>query len=96
MQTNETLYSCGWLLDISRCIYTLRYSDVIAKTQAGIWALSEHIFEDEEPLRKALVIRQNPMAYRDRDDVKQWLKELGPAVQQYADVLERELILLCT
>ena len=28
---------------------------------------------------------------RDRDDVKQWLKGLGPVVQQYADVLEAEL-----
>ncbi len=95
-QTDEKLYSCGWLLDIARCIYTLRHSAVIAKTQAGIWALSEHIFEDEEPLKKAVMIRQNPMAYRDRDDVKQWLKGLGPTVQQYADVLERELILLYT
>ena len=24
--TNETLYSCGWMLDIARCIYTLRYT----------------------------------------------------------------------
>ena len=69
---------------------------MIAKTQAGIWALSEHIFEDEEPLKKAVMIRQIPMAYRDRNDVKLWLKGLGPAVQKYADVLERELILLCT
>ena len=23
VQTGETLYSCGWLLDIARCIYTL-------------------------------------------------------------------------
>jgi len=92
VQTDERLYSCGWLLDISRCIYTLRLCDVIAKTRAGLWALSEHLFENEEPLEKALEIRQDPMAYRDREDVKQWLKGLGPVVQQYADVLERELI----
>jgi len=90
-QTDDRLYSCGWLLDIARCIYTLRYNDIIAKTQAGIWALSEHIFENEEPMKKAVEIRQNPMKYSDRDDVKQWLKGLGPVVQQYADVLEREL-----
>ena len=36
-------------------------------------------------------IRQEPLAYRDRDDVKQWLKGLGPTVQRYADVLEKEL-----
>ena len=91
VQTDERLYSCGWLLDIARCIFTLRHQDVIAKTQAGIWALSEHLFREEEPLRKALRIRQDPMGYKDREDVKQWLKGLGPVVQQYADVLEREL-----
>ena len=91
VQTDEKLYSCGWLLDIARCIYTLRNNDIIAKTQAGFWALSEQIFTDEEPLRRTLTIRQHPMVYRDREDVRQWLKELGPVVQRYADVLEREL-----
>ncbi len=91
VQTDEKLYSCGWLLDIARCIYTLRYDHVIAKTQAGFWALKEHIFADEEPLKKALEIRQNPNAYKDKEDIKQWLKSLGPIVQQYADVLEQEL-----
>ena len=91
VQTDEKLYSCGWLLDIARCIHTLRYNDVIAKTQAGLWALKEHIFADEEPLKKALVIRQDPVAYKDKEDVKQWLKSLGPVIQQYADVLKREL-----
>ena len=91
VQTNESLYACGWLLDIARCIYTLRYNDVIAKTQAGRWALSERLFEEEEPLRKTLEIRQHPAIYRQRDDVKRWLKGLGPVVQRYADVLEREL-----
>ena len=91
VRTDEKLYSCGWLLDIARCVFTLRDHDVMAKTQAGIRALSEHIFPDEAPMKRAVEIRQNPMAYRGRDDVKQWLKELGPAVQRYADVLEREL-----
>ncbi len=91
VQTDEKLYSCGWLLDIARCIYTLRHNDIIAKTRAGLWALEKHIFADEEPLKKALEIRRDPAAYRDKEDVKQWLKGLGPVVQQYADVLEREL-----
>ena len=90
-ETNETLYSCGWLLDIARCIYTLRYHDIIAKTQAGIRALEEHLFPDETPLRRTLEIRQHPLCFKDRDDVRQWLKGLGPVVQNYADVLEREL-----
>ena len=91
VRTDERLYSCGWLLDIARCIHTLRYNDVIAKTAAGIWALREHLFPDEKALRKAVEIRQNPSAYRDREDVKRWLMGLGPTVQRYADVLEREL-----
>ena len=91
VETNESLYSCGWLLDIARCIYTLRHHDVIAKTQAGIWALEEHLFPDETPLRKTIEIRQHPLFFKDREDIKLWLKGLGPVVQNYADVLEQEL-----
>ena len=91
VQTNESLYSCGWLLDIARCIYTLRTGDVTAKTQAGIRALEEHLFPDEEPLRKTLEVRQNPRAFIGTEELNRWLKSLGPVVQQYADVLEQEL-----
>ena len=91
VKTDESLYSCGWLLDNARCIYTLRFNDVISKTHAGLWALKEHLFSDETPLRKTLEIRQNPLAFKDREDIKLWLKSLGPVVQQYADVLEHEL-----
>ena len=90
-QTDERLYSCGWLLDICRGIYMLRNNDVISKTQAGIWALQEHIFPAEDPLRKTIEIRKDPMACKNREDIRQWLKGLGPVVQQYADILEREL-----
>ncbi len=91
VQTDESLYSCGWLLDIARCLYTLRYNDIVSKMWAGLWAKELHIFPDEEPILKALEIRRHPLKYKDREDVKQWLKGLGPAVQQYADVLEQEL-----
>ncbi|MBR6187329.1 MAG: nucleotidyltransferase domain-containing protein [Clostridia bacterium] len=90
-QTDERLYSCGWLMDIARCVYTLRCHGVIAKTQAGIWALENHIFPDEAPLCKALEIRRDPLAYKDRVDVQIWLSSLGPTVQRYADTLEKEL-----
>lgn len=92
VQTTESLYSCGWLLDIARCIYTLRNDDVISKTQAGIWALEEHLFPNEAPLRKTIEIRQHPLSFKDREDIRQWLKGLGPVVQDYADVLEHELL----
>lgn len=90
-QTSDSLYSCGWLLDIARCIYTLRYGDVISKTQAGIWALKEHLFPDEEALKKTIEIRQAPLTFKDREDIRLWLKKLGPVVQNYADVLAHEL-----
>ena len=95
VQTDESLYSCGWLLDIARCIYTLRHHDVISKTKAGLWALEEHLFSEETPLRKTVEIRQHPMFFKDRADIRQWLKGLGPVVQQYADVLEHELQSVC-
>lgn len=91
VRTDESIYSCGWLLDIARCIYTLRHNDVIGKTQAGIWALKENVFCDAEPLIKTLDIRQQPTKYKYRDDIKLWLSNLGSTVQQYADVLETEL-----
>ncbi len=90
-QTDERLYSCGWLFDIARCIYTLRYKDVIAKTQAGKWALREHIFPMEEQLRKAIQIREEPLRFKDDPQVRKWLSGLGEVVQKYADVLEKEL-----
>lgn len=89
--TNDSIYSCGWLLDIARCIYTLRYNDVTGKTQAGFWALENRLFPDEAPLRKTLEIRLDPLAFKDDEGTKQWLKSLGPVVQRYADVLEQEL-----
>ena len=91
VQTDERLYSCGWLLDMARCVYTLRRGDVIAKTRAGEWALAERLFPEEEALQKTLMIRRDPLLYRDRPEIKAWLRTLGPTIQRYADVLEREL-----
>ena len=90
VQTDDSLYACGWLLDIARCIYSMRYHDVIAKTRAGEWALAEKIFDDDAALRRALKIRRQPLAYKDRPETKAWLKSLGPTVQRYADALKRE------
>ena len=90
-RTDESLYSCGWLLDIARCVYTLRTGDVTGKTQAGEWALDNRLFPDESQLRKTLTVRRNPLAYKDRPDIRHWLSSLGPTVQRYADVLEGAL-----
>ena len=91
VHTDERLYSCGWMLDIARCVYTLRFNDVVGKTQAGEWALDKHLFENEEPMKRALLIRRDPIRYRDDPDTRAWLRSLGPIIQQYADVLEKEL-----
>lgn len=93
--TDERLYSCGWLLDISRCIYTLKTGEVIAKTHAGEWALESGIFADGAPLEKTLEIRRNPLNYKNDERVKAWLASLGGTVQRYADALERELERCC-
>ncbi len=91
LSTDESLYSCGWLLDLARCVYTLRYHKVIGKTQAGIWALENHVFPDEAALRKTLMIRKDPIRYRNCPEIRTWLKSLGPTVQRCADVLGKEL-----
>lgn len=91
VQTDETLYSCGWLLDIARGIYTLRTGEVIAKTKAGEWALQQGLCPVEKELERALQVRRSPLLYRDQPEVKRWLCTLGPAVQRFADVLEKEI-----
>lgn len=91
VKTGPSLHSCGWLLDIARGIYTLRTGKVIAKTLAGEWALEHHLCPVETDLRMALAVRKNPLYYKKRLDVQIWLASLGDAIQQFADVLEREL-----
>ena len=89
--TNESIYSCGWLLDISRCLYTLKHGNIISKTEAGKWALAENICPYINDMKKTLQIRQNPSDYMNLPETKRWLCSLGTSVQEYADILEREL-----
>lgn len=91
VQTDGRLYSCGWLLDMARCMHTLRYGDVISKTSAGEWALAAHVFPESEALEKTLKIRRHPLELQADPAVRAWLRSLGPTVQRYADVLEKEL-----
>lgn len=90
-ETGRELYSYGWLLDISRCIYTLRTGKIIAKTSAGEWALQEKICPCEEALTKALEVRKEPMKYRNDVGFLDYAETMGEAIQRYADVLEKEL-----
>lgn len=92
-QTGPTLYACGWLLDISRCLYTLRTGDILPKTAAGEWALREGLCPVADDLRRALTVRREPMAYREDPDTRAWLGGLAPSVLRYADTLEKELMI---
>lgn len=88
---DSSLYACGWLLDISRCLYTLQTGRVAAKTAAGEWALQNGLCPVEQSLRKALEVRKHPLLYRDTLAYQKWAASLGPDIQSYADVLEAEL-----
>lgn len=94
LTTDESLYSCGWLLDIARGLYTLRTGKVIAKTAAGKWALAQGLCPDPILLVRTLEIRNNPLRYKDEPETKKWLSSLGDVVQRFADVLEREILLI--
>lgn len=91
-KTNESIYSCGWLLDIARCLYTLKNGDIISKTAAGVWALDKNLCPCVNDMEKTLAIRNNPSEYIDLPETKKWLSALGLSIQLFADVLEKELI----
>lgn len=87
----RSLYAFGWLLDISRGLYTLRHDAVIAKTAAGEWALAQRLCPDEAALRLALAVHRDPALLRD-DAVLRQAEALTPAIQAFAAVLREELV----
>lgn len=89
--SGRSIYSFGWLLDIARCIYTLRTGKIISKTAAGEWALQECLFPDSAALETALVIRKNPQKFHEDAELQDLSERLGNIIQQYANVLEKEL-----
>ena len=91
-KTGKSLYSFGWLLDISRCIYTLRTGKIIAKTKAGEWALENGLCPDVTALQTALLVRNNPLRFERDETLQHYTESLGNAVHAYADVLEKELL----
>ena len=93
--TGRDLYSYGWLLDISRCIYTLRTGKIIAKTAAGEWALKEGICPCADVLARAVEIRKEPNRFKTDTGTFDYAETLGNYIQQYADVLEKELESSC-
>lgn len=90
--TGRDLYSYGWLLDISRCIYTLRTGKIIAKTHAAEWALENNLCPNSDALRFALKVRRNPLKYKDDKETFDYAETLAEPIQRFADVLETELM----
>lgn len=90
-KTRRDIYAYGWLLDISRCIYTLRTGKIAPKTYAGEWALEKGICPVPDALVKALLVRKSPLEYRNDSKFLDYAETLGPIIQQYADVLETAL-----
>jgi predicted nucleotidyltransferase len=88
--TNRSIISYGWLLDIARGIYTLRTGKVIAKTAAGEWALENNLCQNAGVMQAALLVRKNPLAYKDNAEILVKSALLGEDIQRFADVLERE------
>lgn len=89
--TGRDLYSYGWLLDISRCIYTLRTGKIIAKTAAGKWALQENLCPCADALARAVEVREEPNRYTANAETFDYAETLGISIQRFADVLEKEL-----
>lgn len=89
--TGRNFYSFGWMLDIARCIYTLRTGKIIAKTKAAEWALENNLCSDPHALTTALNVRRNPWKYQNDQETFDYAQTLGEPVQRFADVLEKEL-----
>lgn len=87
LKTDKNLYSAGWFLDIARCIYTLRTGKIISKTKAGKWAWEHKLVPDVEIMEKVISIREEPMKYKDDNEIMEWLETLGDPIQRFADVL---------
>lgn len=60
-KTDRNLYSFGWLLDIARCLYTLRTGKIIAKTAAADWALENNLCPVPNALKIAVKVRKAPL-----------------------------------
>ena len=92
-KTDRSIYSFGWMLDIARCIYTLRTGKIIAKTAAAEWALENKLCPDPDVLGIVLKIRKNPLILKEDETYLDYAETLAEPIQRFADVLERELVL---
>lgn len=90
-KAERSLYSFGWLLDIARCLYTLRTGEIIAKTTAADWALENDLCPVPDALKTALEVRKAPLEYKNDKQTLDYAETLAGSIQKFADVLEDEL-----
>ena len=90
-KAERSLYSFGWLLDIARCLYTLRTGEIIAKTAAADWALENNLCPVPDALKTALEVRKAPLEYKNDKQALDYAETLADSIQRFADVLEDEL-----
>lgn len=90
-KTGRSIYSFGWMLDIARCIYTLRTGKIIAKTDAGEWALENNLCPVSAALKTALKVRKSPLEFKKDKSTLDYAGMLGEPIQKFADVLKQEL-----
>lgn len=90
-KTGRSIYSFGWILDIARCIYTLRTGKIVAKTDAGQWALENGLCPIPDVLKAALKVRKAPLMFYKNELTLDYAQTLGEPIQKFADVLEKEL-----
>lgn len=93
-QTSKSVTSIGWLFNIARCLYTLRTNDIIAKTDSGEWAIKNNLVPNIKIMQKAIEIRKEPIKAINDEQILEWCAELGPYIQEFADVLESNLKLI--
>lgn len=90
-KTGRSIYSFGWILDIARCIYTLRTGKIVAKTDAGQWALENGLCPIPDVLKAALKVGKAPLMFYKNELTLDYAQTLGEPIQKFADVLEKEL-----
>ena len=89
--TGRSFYSFGWILDIARCIYTLRTGKIIAKTKTAEWALENNLCPNPDALRYALKVRRSPLEYEDDKATFDYAETFAEPIQRFANILEKEL-----
>lgn len=84
----RSIHAFGWLLDISRCMFTLVNGKLTTKSFAAQWALDEQLCSCPEELSMALMVRRQPELIHDTA-VLDYAEGLTNAIQSYAQMLQQ-------